>query len=188
MAHIEAMRVALDAEYAAALTDDDWGALSQDPEWAQMVAEQPELVSGVLATHGHKLPGADEGAGSGAGALATATTYKVIGSDISRMQGIGIVTGRAQYTEHMTMPGMLFARTLRSRYPHAKILSVDTSKAEKIPGVHLILHRGNLPAVYKDVKLGAADPTRFLFSEEVFEVGAPIAVVAAETEHIADDA
>ncbi|MDE3113422.1 MAG: xanthine dehydrogenase family protein molybdopterin-binding subunit [Chloroflexota bacterium] len=188
MARIEAMRVALDAEYAAALTDADWRDLSQDPEWAQMVAEQPELISGVLATHGHKLPGADDGAGTGGGELLAATTYKVIGSDIARMQGMGIVTGRAEYTEHMTMPGMLFARTLRSSYPHAKILNVDTSKAEKIPGVHLILHRGNLPAAYKDVKLGAADPTRFLFSEEVFEVGAPIAVVAAETEHIADDA
>src|SRR5439155_20115227 len=46
----------------------------------------------------------------------------------------------------------------------------------------------NLPEEYKDVFLGSAQPTRFLFSQEVFEVGAPIAVVAAESEHIADEA
>lgn len=188
MARVEPMRVALEADYAASLTDDDWRALAQDPEWEQMVAEQPELISGVLGTHGHKLPGAGEGAGSGSGEQAGAAAYRVIGSDIARMQGLGVVTGLGHYTEHLQMPDMLFARTLRSRYPHAKILSVDVSKAEKIPGVRAVLHRGNLPGIYKDVHLGATSPTRFLFSEEVFEVGAPIAVVAADTEHIADDA
>jgi xanthine dehydrogenase molybdenum-binding subunit len=88
----------------------------------------------------------------------------------------------------MRMPGMLFMRTLRSRYPHAKIKSVDTSKADKLPGVVKILHRGNLPNEYKDVFLGAQQPTRFLFNEEVFEVGSPIAVIAATSEHIADEA
>ena len=114
--------------------------------------------------------------------------FKVIGSDIARMQGIGIVTNLGQYTENMRMPGMLFMRTLRSRYPHAKITSIDTSKAEKLPGVRKILHRGNLPDEYKDVFLGAANPTRFLFNEEVFEVGSPIAAIAADSEHIADEA
>ena len=104
------------------------------------------------------------------------------------MQGIGIVTNLGQYTENMRMPGMLFMRTLRSRYPHAKITSIDTSKAEKLPGVRKILHRGNLPDEYKDVFLGAANPTRFLFNEEVFEVGSPIAAIAADSEHIADEA
>ena len=55
-------------------------------------------------------------------------------------------------------------------------------------GVVAVLHRGNLPAEYRDVKLGAGPPDRFLFNEEVFEVGAPVAVVAAESEHIADEA
>src|SRR5207253_5963999 len=46
----------------------------------------------------------------------------------------------------------------------------------------------NLPDMYQDVRVGSGPPNRFLFSEEVFEVGAPIAVVAAESEHIADEA
>src|SRR5438132_8438167 len=88
----------------------------------------------------------------------------------------------------MTMPGTLYTRTLRSPHPHARVKSVDVSKAEQFPGVHAVLHRGNLPAVYQDVKLGSGPPDRGLFDEEVFEVGAPVAVVAADSEHIADEA
>ena len=185
MARIEAVRVAQDAAYAASLTDADWYALAQDPDWHVLMAEQSELVAPVLAKYGHMIPGAinevpQEGPPVG--------PFKVIGTDIARMQGLGIVTGGAQYTQHMTKDGMLFMRTLRSKYPHAKITSIDTSKAEKLPGVHLILHAGNLPAEYKDVFIGAANPTRFLFPQEVFEVGTPIAAIAAESDAIADEA
>ena len=187
MARIEAVRVAQDAAYAASLTDADWRTLSADPEWQQLVAEQSEMVANVMATHGDKLGYAGDPVASATPA-APSGAFKVIGSDIARMQGIGIVTNLGQYTENMRMPGMLFMRTLRSRYPHAKITSIDTSKAEKLPGVRKILHRGNLPDEYKDVFLGAANPTRFLFNEEVFEVGSPIAAIAADSEHIADEA
>src|SRR5439155_10266574 len=88
----------------------------------------------------------------------------------------------------MRMNGMLYTRTLRSKYPHAKIKSVNTKKAEALPGVVAVLHRANLPAAYRDVKLGSGPPDRYLFNDEVFEVGSPIAVVAAESEHIADHA
>src|SRR5437588_9779044 len=186
MARIEAVRVAQDAAYAASLTDAEWSALSQDPDWQHMVAEQSEMLTSVLATHGHRLPGAS--AGSTQNELPPVGPFKIVGTDIARMQGLGIVTNLGQYTENMRMPNMLFMRTLRSRYPHAKIKSVDISKAEKLPGVRQIIHRANLPAEYADVFLGAANPTRFLFNEEVFEVGSPIAVVAADSEHIADEA
>src|SRR5438067_2454099 len=187
MARIEAVRVAQDAAYAASLSDADWQALAQDHEWQQLVAEQSEMVASAIAVHGHKLGYAGDATTSKTPA-APAAAFKVIGSDVARMQGIGIVTNLGQYTENMRMPGMLFMRTLRSRYPHAKITSVDISKAQKLPGVKAVLHRGNLPAEYADVFLGAANPTRFLFNEEVFEVGSPIAVVAAESEHVADEA
>jgi CO/xanthine dehydrogenase Mo-binding subunit len=88
----------------------------------------------------------------------------------------------------MRMAGMLYTRTLHSPHPHAKVKNVNTAKAEALPGVVAVLHRGNLPEEYKDVRLGGGPPSRYLFSEEVFQVGAPIAVVAAENEHIADEA
>src|SRR5881296_2027855 len=185
MARLEAVRVAQDAAYAASLSDADWYALSQDPDWQQLVAEQSEMLTNVMAVHGHKLPGASLAA-STQNELPPVGPFSIIGTDVARLQGLGVVTSLGQYTENMRMPGMLFMRTLRSRYPHAKIKSVDISKAEKLPGVQKILHRGNLPKEYQDVFLGSALPTRFLFNEEVFEVGAPIAVIAADSEHIGD--
>jgi xanthine dehydrogenase molybdenum-binding subunit len=186
MAQIEAVRVVQDAAYAASLSDQDWYALAQDPAWQEMVSEQSEMVAGVIAQYGNKLPGG--GQTSAPTEIPVFRPFSVIGTDIARIQGYGIVTNQGQYTENLRMSGMLFMRTLRSRYPHAKIKSIDTSAAEKIPGVRKILHRGNLPEEYKDVFLGSALPTRFLFSEEVFEVGAPIAVIAADSEHIGDEA
>jgi xanthine dehydrogenase molybdenum-binding subunit len=186
MAQIEAVRVVQDAAYAASLSDQDWYALAQDPAWQEMVSEQAEMVAGVIAKYGNKLPGG--GQSSAPTEIPVFRPFKVIGTDIARIQGYGIVTNQGQYTENLRMPGMLFMRTLRSRYPHAKIKSIDTAAAEKIPGVRKILHRGNLPEEYKDVFLGSALPTRFLFSEEVFEVGSPIAVIAADSEHIGDEA
>jgi CO/xanthine dehydrogenase Mo-binding subunit len=186
MAQIEAVRVVQDAAYAAGLSDQDWYALAQDPAWQEMVSEQSEMVAGVIAKYADKLPGG--GRTSAPTEIPVFRPFKVIGTDIARIQGYGIVTNQGQYTENLRMAGMLFMRTLRSRYPHAKIKSIDTSEAEKIPGVRKILHRGNLPEEYKDVFLGSALPTRFLFSEEVFEVGSPIAVIAADSEHIGDEA
>ena len=185
MAHIEAARVVQDPSYAASLSDSDWIDLSNDPQWQEMVAEQSEFVAPVIAQYATKLPG---GGRQVTAEIPAFRPFKVIGTDIARVQGYGIVTNQGTYTENLRMPGMLFMRTLRSKYPHAKIKSVDTSAAEKIAGVRFILHRGNLPAEYKDVFLGSAAPTRFIFSEEVFEVGAPIAAIAADSEHIGDEA
>jgi len=190
MATIDAIRVAQDAVYADSLSDADWSALAQDPTWQLLVGEQSEMVASVLAVHGHKLPGANGGNGAAPQTEIPPTfpRTKIVGTDIARVHGLGVVTNLGQYTENMRMPGMLFTRTLRSKYPHAKIKTLDISKAEKLPGVVKVLHLGNLPNEYKDVFLGAANPTRHLFDEEVFQVGAPIAVIAAESEHVADRA
>ena len=49
------------------------------------------------------------------------------------------VTGKAKFTVDMKLPGMLHAKMVRSPYPHARILKVDTSKAEKLPGVKALV-------------------------------------------------
>ncbi len=184
---IDVLRVAQEASYAASLSAQDWYQLAQMPEWQQLVAEQRELVASVIDTHGNMLPGFFQAAQPPA-PQPPAGPFNVIGQPVPRVQGLGIVTGLGQYVEHMTLPNMLYTRTLRSPHPHARVRAVDTSKAEQVSGVVAILHRGNLPDEYKDTKLGAGPPDRGLFDEEVFEVGAPVAVVAAESEHIADEA
>src|ERR1051326_8460074 len=183
---VDAFRVAFDLEYAARLSDAEWAAVLASPEWHILTAENADLLGPVMARFGDRLIAAQpltqpvrpipEG------------PFNVIGKPAPRLHGFGHVTGFGQYSEHMTQPGMLFIRTLGSPHPHARVTSIDTSKAEAFPGVVAVLHRGNLPDMYKDVRIGSGPPDRFIFSEEVFEVGAPIAVVAANSEHIADEA
>jgi CO/xanthine dehydrogenase Mo-binding subunit len=188
---VDPLRVVQDAAYAASLTEAHWKALALDPTWNDMVGEFHEMVAPVLARYGAQLgvpaPRAVQSA-SRTPAEARAERFQVIGQRVPRLHGLGIVTSLGQYVQNMRMPGMLHTRTLRSPHPHARIKSVDTKPAEGLSGVVAVLHRGNLPEPYRDVRLGSGPPDRFLFNEEVFEVGAPIAVVAAESEHIADEA
>jgi CO/xanthine dehydrogenase Mo-binding subunit len=90
--------------------------------------------------------------------------FDVIRKPVPRLHGYGVVTSQGQYTEHMRMAGMLYTRTLRSPHPHAKVQSLDTKKAEALPGVVAVLHQRNLPEMYRDVKLGSGPPDRFLFA------------------------
>ena len=59
---------------------------------------------------------------------------KWIGKRTPRPDGADKVTGRAAYAADTTMPGMIWGKVLRSPHPHARIKSIDTSKAEKLPG------------------------------------------------------
>jgi len=61
--------------------------------------------------------------------------YKYIGKSYIRPDAINKVTGKAQYLDDIRLPGMLHAAILRPEFAHAKIVSIDTSEAEKMPGV-----------------------------------------------------
>ena len=184
---LDTFRTAFDLEYAATLTEAEWAAVIASPEWHILAAENSDLLAPVLAKFGDRLSVAAQ-AQTGVPRPIPEGPFQLIGKPAPRLHGFGHVTGFGQYSEHMTPPGMLFMKSLLSPHPHAKIKRIDTTKAEKFPGVVAILHRGNLPDIYKDVRIGSGPPNRFLFSEEVFEVGAPIAVVAATSDHIADEA
>src|SRR5437660_6273471 len=184
---VDAFRVAFDPDFASSLTDADWAAVIASPEWHIMTAENAEWLSPVMARFPDKLSVAAQAQTLPVRQIPDGP-FQIVGKPTPRLHGFGHVTGFGQYTEHMTQPGMLFMRSLLSPHPHARIRSVDTSQAEAFPGVVAILHRGNLPDIYKDVRIGSGPPDRFLFSEEVFEVGAPIAVVAATSDHVADEA
>ena len=64
---------------------------------------------------------------------------KVIGKSISRPDAVDKVTGGRSYPVNYSMPRMLHAKMLRSPFPHAKIVSIDTSAAEALPGVKAVL-------------------------------------------------
>jgi xanthine dehydrogenase molybdenum-binding subunit len=111
--------------------------------------------------------------------------FSVVGKKIPRIDAYERVTGQAQYTGDVQLPGMLYARVLRSPHPHAKIISIDTSKAEKLPGVKAIAHSENAKVPWSS---GGQTHQRFIFNNPVRYVGDPVAAVAATDRHVAEDA
>src|SRR5438105_6898382 len=170
---IDLLRVAQDQQYAATLSTQDWYDLAQTSEFRQVLAEHRELLESALLQNAAVVPGflqVTPPAQPAPQAQPPSGPFGVIGQKVPRMQGLGVVTGLGQYTEHMSALGTLYTRTLRSPHPHARVKAVDTSKAEQLTGVHAVLHRGKLPPEYADVNLGAGPPDRGLFDEEAFAV------------------
>ena len=64
---------------------------------------------------------------------------KVVGEAIARVDGPEKITGKAFYGLDAKLPGMLWMKLLRSPFPHARIINIDTSAAESLPGVTLVL-------------------------------------------------
>ena len=109
---------------------------------------------------------------------------KYVGKSEKRVDGVKKVTGYVRYTDDLKLSGMLYARIKKSPYPHAKILKIDTSKAEKLPGVKVIITGKDVPV---RVGLYLEDKT-FLAIDKVRFIGEPVAAVAAESEEIAEEA
>ena len=71
--------------------------------------------------------------------MATAERLSVVGHRVNRFEGFDSVTGTAKYIADIVLPGMLHGKILRSPYPHARILSIDTSEAQRLPGVRAVV-------------------------------------------------
>ena len=113
--------------------------------------------------------------------------FSTVGTKVPDFRARQKVTGTASYTIDLDFPGMLVGRVVRSPYPRATILSIDTSEAERLPGVAAVITGRDVPEIpfppVYDLRVlaGAADPyVRF--------VGDEVAAIAAETEQIADAA
>ena len=111
--------------------------------------------------------------------------FSIVGKRIPRIDAYERVTGQAHYTGDIQLPGMLYARVLRSNVPHAKIVSIDTSKAEKLPGVKAVINHENAKVPWSS---GGHTHQRFIFNNPVRFVGDAVAAVAATDRHIAEDA
>lgn len=111
--------------------------------------------------------------------------YSIVGKRTPRIDAFERVTGQAQYTGDIQLPGMLHGRVLRSPHPHARIVEIDTSKAEKLAGVKAIIHHENAKVPWSS---GGHTHQRFIFNNPVRYVGDPVAAVAATDRHIAEEA
>ena len=131
-------------------------------------------------------------------------TYNHIGKrGIRRIDGYAKASGKAVYTRDVQVPGMLYAKVMRSPYAHARILSMDTSKAESLPGVRVILRYDDPEIEGRKLNGSVGGPDRIagqfsgfglkpesiiLAREAWFEGQAVGAVVAADNEDIATEA
>lgn len=121
--------------------------------------------------------------------------YKVIGTRPIRHDGVDKVTGRAIYGADFHITGLLHGRVLRSPHAHARIISIDTSRAEALPGVKGVVTAQDLPAAedkIADLGEGAVNLKylcdNILASDKALYRGHAIAAVAATNPHIAEEA
>ncbi len=113
------------------------------------------------------------------------TAYSSIGKSFSRIEGPEKVTGQAKYAADILIPGTLWVKVIRSSLPHARILSVDTSLARSLQGVHSILTGVDLP----DIRIGRQlEDMPVLARDKVRFTGEGVAAVAAESTDIAEEA
>ena len=121
--------------------------------------------------------------------------YRVVGKRPVRPDGVDKVTGRAQYGADVNLAGLLHGKVLRSPHAHARIVSIDTSRAEAVPGVRAVVTAKDLPfAGFSKEELGgdylrskfASD--HVLASDKTLFKGHPVAAVAAVNPHVAEEA
>src|SRR5262245_60944051 len=125
-----------------------------------------------------------------------APTGGIVGKSIPRLDAFPKVTGDARYGADIRLPGLLQAKLLRSPYAHARVTRIDTSEAERLPGVLAVLTKDNT----SKVRFNASDADELnllpfpavmdqvLFDDKVRYAGEPVAAVAATSLEIAERA
>ena len=122
--------------------------------------------------------------------------FRVVGSRPVRHDGVDKVTGRARYAADTAMPGLLYAKVLRSPHAHARIRGIDASRALALPGVYAVVTATDFPeasAEFADQEEGAAVNYGFfsrniMAREKALYMGHAVAAVAATTQHLAEEA
>jgi xanthine dehydrogenase molybdenum-binding subunit len=108
--------------------------------------------------------------------------FAVIGKSFPRKDALEKVNGEARFVSDIQLPRMLHAKFLRSPYAHAKIIKIDTSRAEAMAGVKCVLTHQNVPKVHPGLRF------EYILDETVHQAGDEVAGVAAVTKEIAEEA
>ena len=110
--------------------------------------------------------------------------FSVIGKSVPRVDALEKVTGKAQYSVDLTLPGMLYGKVLRSPYPHARIVRIDTSGAENLAKVRGVVTGKDAP----EERVGWIRDRHILARETVRFIGEAVAAVAADSIEAAEEA
>ena len=113
-------------------------------------------------------------------------SFSVIGHNLTKVDAHAKVAGQTLFADDLVLPRMLFARLLRSPHPHARIKSIDASRAAAFPGVAATLVGSELPIPFGI--LPVSQDEHALCTDKVRFVGDPVAAVAAVDEETAEEA
>jgi CO/xanthine dehydrogenase Mo-binding subunit len=123
------------------------------------------------------------------------TDLRVVGTRPVRPDGVDKVTGRAQFGADMVMPGMLWGKVKRSPHAHARIVSIDASKALKLPGVRAVVTAADLPDIASEEAFVGEGPMNFrdlsrncMARDKALYEGHAVAAVCAISQAICDEA
>ena len=112
-----------------------------------------------------------------------------VGRSLPRLEARAKVTGTAEYTHTMRLPGMLVAKLARSTVPHGRIKSIDVSAAKAVPGVYAVYTGEDIKTVIPDPYYGPAFHDQpILALGKVHYIGEPVAAVLAADPHVAEHA
>ena len=116
--------------------------------------------------------------------------YNWIGKSMKRVEDPRLLAGKGKYVDDIELPRMAHAAVMRSPHAHARIISIDTSKAKKLPGVLLVMTGKEAAEVTGPTASFASPPvTQYaIATDRVRHVGEPVAAVVAESRYIAEDA
>jgi 4-hydroxybenzoyl-CoA reductase subunit alpha len=112
--------------------------------------------------------------------------FAIIGKPIAMVDAASKTTGAGKYTDDLTLPGMLYGKILHSPHPHARIKSIDTSRARALDGVIAVVTGKDAPITYGILPIGHDEHA--LAVDKVRYVGDNVACVAAVSEAIAEQA
>src|SRR5690606_4982254 len=119
-----------------------------------------------------------------------------VGRAVERVDGADKVTGQAVFGADVRLPGMLYGRVLRAPHPHARVVRIDTRRAEALPGVLAVITADDLPSlkVGESTAMGEVGLNVVYLADMVLcrgrvrWKGHPVAAVAAVSPHIAEEA
>ena len=122
---------------------------------------------------------------------------KSIGARVARTEDARLLTGRGEFVDDISLPGMLHAAFVRASFAHARLRGIDISAALALSGVHSVLTAADMNAALQATRLPSLVPNPYskfprtqlaLARNEVCYVGEPIAIVVADSRHLAEDA
>src|SRR3954468_544122 len=122
---------------------------------------------------------------------------KHFGARITRLEDPALLTGRGQFVDDMNLPGALQAMFVRSPHAHARFRKIDSAAARAMPGVHAVftaddmpprIATGQIPMLVPNPAIKTPRTQVALARDEVCYVGQTVAVVVADSRHLAEDA